>query len=75
MLNILDDLYYVPRNKYVNPDIHFILIDAHYYGPAFSTRGNLACARARGAGPPRTVEHRYLTDLGRYRTLVMRAME
>ena len=44
-------------------------------GPAFSTRGNLARSRARGAGPPRTVEHRYLPDLGRYRTLVMRAME
>ena len=43
-------------------------------GPAFSTRGNLARARARGGGPPRTVEHRYLPDLGCYRTLVMRAM-
>ena len=44
-------------------------------GPAFSRRGNLACARARGAGPPRTVEHRYLPNLGRYRTLLMRAMD
>ena len=29
-------------------------------GPALSTRGNLALARARGAGSPRTVKHCYL---------------
>ena len=28
-----------------------------YVGPALSTRGNLARARARGAGSPQTVEH------------------
>ena len=44
-------------------------------GPALSTRGNLAHARARGAGPPRTVEHRYLPGLGRYKTLMMRAKD
>ena len=44
-------------------------------GPALSTRGNLSHARARGTGPPWTVEHRYLPDLGRYRTLAMRAKE
>ena len=44
-------------------------------GPALSTRGNLARARAHGAGSPRTVEHRYLPGLGRYETLMMRAKE
>ena len=44
-------------------------------GPALSKRGNLAHARARGAGPPRTVKHRYLPGLGRYKTLMMRAKE
>ena len=29
------------------------------YGPALSTRGNLARARTRGAGSPQTVEHCY----------------
>ena len=41
-----------------------------YYGPALSTRSNLACACARGAGSPRTVKHRYLPGLGRYETLM-----
>ena len=45
------------------------------YGPALSTCGNLALARARGAGTPRTVEHRYLPGLGCYETLVMMANE
>ena len=44
-------------------------------GPALSTHGNLARARARVAGSPRTVEHRYLPGLGRYETLMMRAKE
>ena len=42
-------------------------------GPALSTGGNLDRARARGAGPPRTVKHRYLPVLGRDKTLMMRA--
>ena len=42
-------------------------------GSALSTRGNLARARARGAGSPRTIKHRYLPGLGRYKTLMMRA--
>ena len=46
-----------------------------FLGPALSTRGNLARARARGAGSPRTVEHRYLPSLGRYKTLMMRAKD
>ena len=46
-----------------------------HFGPALSTRGNLARARARGAGSPWTVEHRYLPGLGRYKTLMMRAKE
>ena len=46
-----------------------------WIGTALSTRGNLACARARGAGSPRTVKHRYLPGLGRYETLMMRAKE
>ena len=33
---------------------------AIFDGTVFSTRSNLARARARGAGPPRTVEHCYL---------------
>ena len=46
-------------------------------GPALSTRGNLAHARARarGAGSPGTVEHHYLPGLGLYETLMMRAKE
>ena len=43
------------------------------FGPALSTRGNLALAR--GVGSPRTVEHCYLPGLGRYETLMMRAKE
>ena len=58
-----------------NPFIYYLKMKIDELGPAFSTRSNLARARARGAGPPRTVEHRYLPDLGRYRNLVMRAME
>ena len=38
-------------------------------GPTLSTRGNLAHARARVAGSPRTVKHRYLPGLGWYKTL------
>ena len=34
--------------------------DAGVFGPALSTRGNLARARARGAGSPQTVEQCYL---------------
>ena len=44
-------------------------------GPALSTRGNLAHARARGAGSPRTVKHRYLPFLWCYATLMMMAKE
>ena len=44
-------------------------------GPAVKTRGNLARARARGAGTPRTVKHRYLPGLGRDKTRMMRAKE
>ena len=29
---------------------------SQYFGPALSTRGNLACACARGAGTPRNVD-------------------
>ena len=45
--------------------------------PALSTRGNLGPWSAPVARVhPRTVQqHRYLPDLGSYRTLVMRAME
>ena len=46
-----------------------------WIGPALSTRGNLACARARGAGSPRTVEHHYLPGLGCYETLLIMAKE
>ena len=49
---------YVPKDK-----AHISNI-----GTALGTRGNLARACARGAGPPQTVEHRYLPNLGRYRT-------
>ena len=47
--------------------------DAHRSspGPALSTRGNLARARARGAGSPRTVEHRYFPGLECYKTLFL----
>ena len=45
------------------------------YDPALSTRGNLARARARGAGPPRTVKYYYLPGLGRDKNLMMRDME
>ena len=44
-------------------------------GTTLSMRGNLARARARGAGAPRTVEHRFLSGLGCYKTLMMRAKE
>ena len=44
-------------------------------GPVLITCGNLARARARGAGSPRTVGHRYLPGLGGYETLMMRANE
>ena len=46
-----------------------------WIGPALSTRGNLAHYRDRGAGSPRTVEHRYFPYLGCYATLMMMAKE
>ena len=57
---------------------HLIVISLGYilvFGPALHTRGNLARTRARGAGSPRTVKHRYLPGLWRYETLMMRAKE
>ena len=56
--------------KYVNKTKHVI-----HCGTARAKRGNLARARARGAGSPQTVEYRYLPGLGRYETLMMRAKE
>ena len=62
--------YFQTTTPFLKPDFN---IEA--FGPEFGTRGNLAHARACGAGRPQTVEHRYLYDLGCYRTLVMRSME
>ena len=56
--------------------VSFVIISkVVIFGPALSTRGNLARTRARGAGSPRTVEHCYLPSLGFYKTLMMMAKE
>ena len=46
-------------------------------GPALSTRSNLGpwSAPVARVHPWTVQQHRYLPDVGRYRTLVMRAME
>ena len=50
----------IDYKKRTNGDITIVVMYLATNGPALSTRGNLARARARGAGSPRTVEHCYL---------------
>ena len=61
--------------KLSRDEIYQTEIQANIFGPARSKCGSLACARARGAGSPRTAQPLLTALLGRYRTRTMRAME
>ena len=67
--DILYTIYYILYTIYcLLYSIYYIIYSLYYIGPAPSSRGNLAHARARGAGSPHTIRTMLLALIGDYTT-------